>query len=145
VEFQNGDWVESSLFVILNVSHIEEVAAYNNSGSNAFEQGIAALENFELLDGAKIARQGEAHHSRRHEGVLNCDQLAAVKVEPVNGCEAQVTGMLDRGCNVGLQVHDDNAIGERRDIQQAVVRRKGNSICEFESLGEPGQIGGAVR
>src|ERR1035441_3145117 len=127
VEFQNRDRVEASLLAVLNVSHIEEFAACDDSGGYPVKQGIAAFENLESFDGAKIAGQAEPNNSRCHKGVLYCDQGAAVKIETVNRCKAQVRGTRDRSCNVSFQIHDRDAIEERRDIKQAAVRRE----CEI--------------
>src|ERR1035437_845687 len=81
VEFQNGDWVEPSFLVVLNVGHVEEFVSDDDSRGHPFKQGIAAFENIEPLDRAEIVGQGEPNNSWRHESVLNREQRAAIEVK----------------------------------------------------------------
>jgi hypothetical protein len=87
-KLQNRDRIEAGLFVILNVGHIEEVSTRDDSGRDAFKQGITPLKNLEPLDRPTITRQYQPNNPRRHDPVLYRNQRAAMKIETINRREA---------------------------------------------------------
>jgi hypothetical protein len=136
VNFQDRDWIELDLPLVLDIGHVIEVVSIDHARSDSLKQRIAAFQNVEAFNGAKIATQNKPDHSWRHEAILDSDQRATVKIQAVNCGETQVAGLANGSTRAGFQIHHADPIAEGGDVKQTQVRRERNTIRKLEFSGK---------
>src|SRR5579864_5375507 len=79
-ELEDRDRIVAFFGFVLDVSHVEQFVADQDSGGDAVEVAMAALEDVETGNGAKIRAQLQADDARRDGAVLDGDQRSFVEI-----------------------------------------------------------------